>query len=140
MRVVSTLVLASLLAVSAVDAQRPPFAPVTEQMLTNPSPDDWLMYSRTYAAQRFSPLKQITQQNVGQLREVFKKELGAGTQESIPLVYRGVMYLTMPGAAVRAIDATNGEFIWEHRRPAGTAASRAKAIAMFEDMVYFTSP
>ena len=47
------------------------FTPVTKEMLANPSPDDWLMYSRTYDAQRFSPLRQITRQNVGQLRQVF---------------------------------------------------------------------
>ena len=56
------------------------------------------MYSRTYDAQRFSPLKQITRQNVGQLEEVFKKELGAmGNVESIPIVYRGVMYVRAAG-------------------------------------------
>src|SRR2546430_530537 len=54
------------------------FAPVTKEMLANPGPDDWLMYSRTYDAQRFSPLTQITRDNVGQLRPVFKKELGTG--------------------------------------------------------------
>ncbi len=37
-------------------------------MLLNPSPDDWLMYSRTYDAFRDSPLKQINKKNVGQLR------------------------------------------------------------------------
>ena len=42
------------------------------------------MYSRTYDAQRFSPLRQITRQNVGQLQEVFKKELGAGTHRGHP--------------------------------------------------------
>ena len=76
------------------------------------------MYSRTYDAQRFSPLKQITTQNVGQLREVFKKELAAGVQESIPIVYRGVMYLLLPGNGVQALDATTGALIWEHKRPA----------------------
>ena len=107
-------------------------------MLANPSPDDWLMYSRTYDAQRFSPLKQITRQNVGQLREVFKKELGTGNQESIPIVYRGVMYLAAPGASVLAVDATTGATIWEHKRPTG--ASRTKAIAIYEDMVFYASP
>ena len=34
------------------------FVPVTGDMLLHPSPDDWLMYSRTYDAQRYSPLKQ----------------------------------------------------------------------------------
>jgi alcohol dehydrogenase (cytochrome c) len=114
------------------------FTPVTEAMLANPAPDDWLMYSRTYDAQRFSPLKQITRQNVGQLRQVFKRELGAGAQESIPIVYRGVMYVVAPGASILAIDATNGDVIWEHKRPAG--ASRTKAIAIYEDMVFYSSP
>src|SRR5688572_14732005 len=95
------------------------FVPVTSQMLANPGADDWLMFSRTYDAQRHSPLKQITKQNVGQLREVFKKELGTGAHESIPLVYRGVMYLLLPGATLQAINATTGELIWEHKRSGG---------------------
>jgi len=114
------------------------FPPVTKEMLANPSPDDWLMYSRTYDAQRFSPLKQITRQNVGQLRQVFKKELGMGSQESIPIVYRGVIYVAAPGASVLAIDATTGATIWEHKRPSG--ATRTKAIAIYEDMVFYSSP
>ena len=35
------------------------FVPVTPEMLLNPAPGDWLMFSRTYDAQRSSPLKQI---------------------------------------------------------------------------------
>ena len=35
------------------------FVPVTPEMLLHPAPGDWLMFSRTYDAQRFSPLKQI---------------------------------------------------------------------------------
>ena len=123
---------------SVMLAQRPTFAPVTGEMLVKPSPDDWLMYSRTYDAQRFSPLRQITRANVGKLQEVFKKELGAGTLEGIPIVYRGVMYLMTPGASVQALDAATGALIWEHRRPA--AASRVKTLAIYEDMVYYPSP
>src|SRR6202034_1271671 len=52
---------------SVAVAQVKDYKPVTEEMLKNPSPEDWLMYSRTYDAQRFSPLKQIDKQNVGQL-------------------------------------------------------------------------
>ena len=49
-------------------AQVKDFSPVTREMLLNPSPDDWLMFSRTYDNQRFSPLDQINRQNVNQLR------------------------------------------------------------------------
>ncbi len=122
----------------APEGGRPAFAPVTTETLLNPSPDDWLMYSRTYDAQRFSPLKQITRENVGQLKEVFKLEFPSGTQESIPLVYRGVMYVMVPPNSVRAIDATTGTQIWEHKRPSGTA--RSKTLGIYEDMIFWTAP
>jgi alcohol dehydrogenase (cytochrome c) len=144
-RVLSVSLAAALVSAGVIQAQRAapaaeprPFQPVTHEMLLNPSPDDWLMYSRTYDAQRFSPLKQITRDNVAQLEEVFTLEFGKGTQESIPLVYRGVMYVMVPPNMVRAIDATTGTTIWEHKRPSGSA--RSKALAMYEDMVYWTAP
>ena len=119
-------------------AQVSRFTPITTEMLVNPSPDDWLMYSRTYDAQRFSPLKQITRQNVGQLKAAWTHEMGAmGNVESIPLVYRGVMYIVLPGAGVRALDAASGAVIWEHKR-AGNG--RPKTIAMFADLVFYTAP
>src|SRR5947207_812313 len=113
-RVLAAAMVAAVATATAVVAQRPPFVPVSQEMLLKPSPDDWLMYSRTYDAQRFSPLKQINRQNVGQLKEVFKKELGTGPHESIPIVYRGVMYLLLPGASIQAVDASTGALIWEH--------------------------
>ena len=59
-----------LIAIStAVALQVPPFVPVTTEMLLNPSPNDWLMFSRTYDAQRYSPLNQVTTQNVSQLTQ-----------------------------------------------------------------------
>jgi glucose dehydrogenase len=70
---VTTLaVVISALITVIVAAQAPPqsaaapraFTPVTQKMLENPSPADRLMFSRTYDAQRFNPLKQITKQNV----------------------------------------------------------------------------
>jgi alcohol dehydrogenase (cytochrome c) len=114
------------------------FTPVTEETLANPSPDDWLMYSRTYDAQRFSLLNQITTENVGQLREAFRTELPAGPHESIPLVHDGVMYLLMPGNAIQALDGATGEVRWEYSRPQGS--SRAKAISIFEDMIFHSTP
>jgi alcohol dehydrogenase (cytochrome c) len=134
----------ALVAVSSASVAQVPganvtsFTPVTKEMLANPSPDDWLMYSRTYDAQRFSPLRQITRQNVAQLRQVFKKELGMGNQESIPIVYRGVIYVVAPGATVLAIDATTGATIWEYKRPSGS--SRTKALAIYDEMVFYSSP
>ena len=70
------ILLFSCLAAAPLLAQTQGYVPVTQQMLENPSPNDWLMYSRTYDAQRFSPLKQINKQNVNQLRLVWEARHG----------------------------------------------------------------
>src|SRR5690606_37242336 len=58
--------------------------PVTDEMLRNPDPSDWLMYSRTYDAQRFSPLDQIDTGNVSRLEKAWSKALPPGVIEVIP--------------------------------------------------------
>ena len=124
-------------------AQVQNFKPVTQQMLENPSPDDWLMYSRTYDAQRFSPLKQVTRDNVGQLRMAWSRGLPGGQTETIPLVHDGVMYVVVPGAIVQALDASTGDLLWEYKRkvPAGVAAvARTKNLAIYQDVVLYTAP
>ena len=97
-------------------AQVETFTPVTREMLLDPSPNDWLMYSRTYDSHRFSPLDQINRQNAGRLRMVWVRGMSPGIHEHIPLVYRGVMYVANPDAVIQALDATNGDLIWEYRR------------------------
>ena len=76
--------------------------PVTDAMLEKPSPNDWLMFSRTYDAQRFSPLEEIDRRNVGKLELAWRHEMGTGLQESIPIVYRGLLYAFHAGATIRA--------------------------------------
>ncbi len=139
----NSFLILSILCVSAMmlatqGAQTQAFPPVTDQMLANPSPDDWLMFSRTYDAQRYSPLKQITKENIGQLKLVFSTEMKTGTQESIPIVYRGVIYAATPGSGVQAIDGTNGKLIWEYKRPTGV--TKTKGLAIYQDMIYYTAP
>ncbi len=140
----AALALAVFLAVHVI-AQQPGrnLVPLTADNLKNPSPNDWLMYNRTYDAQRFSPLQQINQSNVGQLELAWSVTQDAGSQEGIPLVHDGVMYLQAPGAVLKARDATNGQLLWEYKRdlaPNITRGARAKTIAVGLDMVYWTSP
>ena len=104
------------------------------------------MYSRTYDAQRYSPLNQINKQNVSRLAEAWKKDLLPGAIEIIPIVHDGIMYVQvpaqdngMPKTAVQAIDAANGKLIWEYKRPNG-GASRPKTLAIFEDLIIFAAP
>jgi len=127
-----------------VVAQSRGFVPVTQAMQANPDPADWLHISRTYNQHRFSPLSQINKSNVAQLRMAWSRGLPAGTQESTPIVYRGVMYVMAPGGGIQALNATNGDLIWEYERnyPQGVAArlARSKSIGIYEDMIYFGAP
>src|SRR6266850_539110 len=137
-------VLILVIVLAAAGAQIDKFTPVTDQMLLNPSPEDWLMFSRTYDAQRFSPLDQINKQNVRGLSLAWSRGMGIGSTESIPLVYRGVMYLIVPGAIIQALDATNGNLIWEYKRPMenrnAAAGARTKGLAIYEDLIFYLAP
>jgi alcohol dehydrogenase (cytochrome c) len=105
-------------------------------MLEQPSPNDWLMFSRTYDAQRYSPLTQITTANVGRLEKAWSRPLTTGTTGNIPIVHGGVMYVIATGGAIQALDATNGELIWEYKRP---GQNRSKALSIFGDLVVYTA-
>ena len=120
------------------------FVPVTPEMLANPDPADWLMMSRTYDEQHFSPLDQINKSNVAQLRMAWSRGLPNGTQESTPLVYRGVMYLYVAGRQ------HPGGRRHQRRPDLGIQArisstvsrrrARNKSIAIYQDMIYFAAP
>ena len=142
----SSCIAAAVLGVFATTAaaQIADFRPVTDAILANPDPADWLMISRTFDQQRYSPLDQINKGNVGQLRMAWSRGLPNGTQESTPIVYRGIMYLNAPGASIQAVDATTGDLIWEYQRDyprtVTPAAARAKSLGIYEDMIYFAAP
>ena len=92
------------------------FVAVTDEMLQNPSDDDWLMWRRTLDGWGYSPLDKIHRENVDELRLVWSRGMSEGRQQGTPLVYDGVLYLPNPKDVIQAIDAVSGDLIWEHRR------------------------
>lgn len=103
--------------VTPIAAQRSEaFVPVTDAVLQEPDPADWLMWRRTLDTWGYSPLREIDKGNVSSLRMVWTRALGPGMQEGTPLVYRGVMYFPNPSDVIQALDATTGDVIWEYRR------------------------
>ncbi len=116
--------------------------PVTDEMLRNPAPSDWLQSRRTYDAWSYSPLDQITRQNVGQLQLAWSWAMQPGNQQTTPIVHDGVMYLANPGSTVQALDAATGDLLWEYRReyPAelrAQAEMRAlRGLSLYEDKVF----
>ncbi len=92
------------------------FVPVTDAMLQDPDPAHWLMWRRTLDGWGYSPLDQVTRDNVDELRLVWSRGLTEGRQQGTPLVYDGVMYMPNPSDVIQAIDAATGDLVWEHRR------------------------
>ena len=141
----------ALLSVVAFEAlgQMNAYRPVDDQMLLDPDPSDWLMINRTYDQQRFSPLEQINRDNVSQLSLAWARGLALGTQETVPLVHDGVLYVVQPGASVLAVDATNGDEIWTYYRELSGEAvqfvgrpetARTKNLGIYEDLIFYPAP
>jgi alcohol dehydrogenase (cytochrome c) len=59
-----------------------PFVPVTDAMLAKPEAGDWLMWRRTLDSWGYSPLDQISRNNVAQLKQVWSHEMGPGRAEA----------------------------------------------------------
>jgi alcohol dehydrogenase (cytochrome c) len=111
-------------------AQVKDFRPVTEAMLRNPAPGDWLNWRRTDNAWGYSPLDQINRQNVQQLQLAWSWAMDdTGANEAVPLVYDGIMYLPNPRGVIQALDAATGDLIWQYRPQAPRAALPAPAPA-----------
>ena len=71
------------------EAQQPStgsFVLVTDKMLANPDPGDWLMWRRTWNSWGYSPLAQINKTNVRQLTLAWSHAMTPGIQEGTPLV------------------------------------------------------
>jgi alcohol dehydrogenase (cytochrome c) len=89
--------------------------PVTDAMLHNPPPNDWLMWRRTYDSWGFSPLNQINRDNVKNLTTAWTFGLSnTGVYEFTPVVHDGIMYTWDHGESILALDARNGNLLWKY--------------------------
>ncbi len=80
-------------------------------------PGNWLTYSGNYQAHRFSPLREITPQNVSRLKPAWVYQIeGRGRFETSPIVVDGVMYVTEPPTKVTALDLRTGRPLWTWQR------------------------
>jgi quinoprotein glucose dehydrogenase len=76
-----------------------------------PRDGDWRAYGRDAGAQRFSPLNQITRQNVATLQRAWTFDTGSRDLQVTPLVVNGLMYLT-GGSTVFALEPESGKLAW----------------------------
>ncbi|MEK7793388.1 MAG: PQQ-binding-like beta-propeller repeat protein [Candidatus Hydrogenedentota bacterium] len=110
-------------------------APVTDAMLRDPSPNDWLLTGRTYNAASFSPLAQINRENVAGLKPAWRTPLRYGMSMPMPLVHQGIMYLhTFPDTVI-ALDGTNGKILWRYEYKPKTGSSQKMGLGLSGDKV-----
>ena len=152
------LTLASLVTVSPFTAhaqrngEQDAFVPVSNAMLQDPAPGDWLMWRRTLDGWGYSPLTQINTDNVHELQLVWAWQLDTGVSRPTPLVYDGVMFIPSPGNSVHALDAATGDLIWRYSRepedrsvandslnPADRPARGSRSIAMYGRNIYLNA-
>ncbi|HXX44469.1 MAG TPA: PQQ-binding-like beta-propeller repeat protein, partial [Candidatus Acidoferrales bacterium] len=95
---------------------------------------DWPMYGHDLGSTRFSPLTQITPQNVATLKLAWSYAMrpggtgpsAASFNQVTPIVVNGVMYLPA-GNRVLALDPDTGKEIWVYQRPKGLVSARGVA-------------
>jgi len=109
-----------------------------------PADGDWPMYGRDLAGTKFSPLKQVTAENVSRLQPAWNLTLverpapvpgqgrgrGPGGPEILsnpevtPIVVNGVMYLLAAGNQILALDAATGKEFWRYTITDGDSTGR----------------
>ena len=111
------------------------FTPVTDELLQNPPPGDWLLWRRTYDDQGFSPLKEITKKNVHDLRVKWAWSLPNGENEGTPLEHDGVLFIESYGDNVEALNALTGDLLWQYSRqlPSDARPMQKRNLALYQD-------
>ena len=69
--------------------------------------------------------------------------MSEGSNQGTPLVYDGVMFLTHPDNIIQAINAKNGELIWEYKyyykKGSKTLGGPTRNIAIFQNKIFLAT-
>jgi alcohol dehydrogenase (cytochrome c) len=120
-RFLTTACLAAAAFTFVLSAQRPAVAPAFDGAALTALPrDGWLTNGGDLFNRRYSPLTQITRDNVASLKAVWRVRLGSGTEnkysgEATPVVYNGVIYVVTGADDVFAVSVESGQVLWSYR-------------------------
>ena len=120
---------------SAIDK----FQNVSSEELANPAPADWTYWRRSPNSQGYTPLDQITTENVSSLSLAWVWGMEAGRSQPAPLVRDGIIFIPNFGNVVQALDGRDGSLLWEYRRQfpeGGRSGGLLRTLAMWEDMIF----
>ncbi|SAK81453.1 quinate/shikimate dehydrogenase [Caballeronia catudaia] len=114
--------------------------------VTRQPDSDWSVYGRDNDATRYSPLKQITPENVSQLQQVWMYRTGdlppAGRQnkwaaETTPLKIGNAVYLCSATNDLMRLDAATGDEVWRYK--SGVKYESVPYTAACRGVVYYES-
>ena len=75
--------------------------------------NNWLVYGGNFESQHFSPLKNITDKNIGSLGLAWSTDVDSPMGLALePIVVDGVIYLGLPLDVVEAFDGVTGKMLW----------------------------
>src|SRR5580693_794512 len=99
-----------LAAAASLSAQAVPSQVTFDRMLNaSKEPQNWLTYSGGYMSQRYSPLTQITPQNVKNLEQQWVFQARSLEKfEATPLVVDGILYTVQAPNDIVALDPASG--------------------------------
>src|SRR5687767_808516 len=117
---------------NVVQTSTPTATPATA-LTTTIADGDWPGYNRTLTSERFSPLNQVTTENVANLKQVCAFDLGEGGNfQSGLIVVNNTLYVTTD-ANTYAIDPATCQQKWKHHyekpTPVGLKVNRGVAYA-----------
>jgi alcohol dehydrogenase (cytochrome c) len=94
------------------------------------------MIRRDYQASSYSPLNQITRDNVKDLRLQWVWAMNeGGTNQASPIVHNGVVYLNNTGNILQALDGRTGDLIWENNYGVNRTAQSMRGISIYGDKI-----
>ncbi|MDA1371730.1 MAG: PQQ-binding-like beta-propeller repeat protein [Proteobacteria bacterium] len=112
---------------------------VTDDTLSAPPAADWLMWRRTYDSQGYSPVNQISRNNVKDLQMVWSWTMPAGRNITTPLVRDGVMFMYGAGSNVYAFDAQTGDVLWRYQLALQPRPFGPRAISIYKETIILTT-
>ena len=94
---------------------------MTQAVAAQTAPGDWAAYGRDAFGSRYSPLTQITRDNVTRLAVAWTYRTGDTAQthrpvkfEATPLMVDGTLYLSTPFGRAIALDPSTGRELWAY--------------------------
>jgi len=120
------------------------YTPVTAERLKKPEDGNWLMFRRTYDGWGYSPLGEITRENVSRLQPVWSFATGqVEGHQAPPIVNNGVMFVATPGNQLLALEAKTGNLLWRYKRPFPEDMTPLhptnRGVALYGDKVLFAA-